>query len=94
MFLSVWFSQYEADAGCESSSGCHIQAGGLALLSHLLPAVSDAEIVRLSVALRVHAEGEGPIHQWTPFRTLQGHRSAESAGHMPPAGGKHTRSGV
>lgn len=87
-------SQNEAEAGCESSSGRHIQAGGLAVLSHLLPAVPVAEIVRLTVVLRVLTEGEGPFCERTPFGTIPGHRSAEGAGHMPTARGEHTRPGV
>lgn len=94
MFLSISFCQYEAGAGCESSSGHHIQTGGLALFSHLLPAVHFAEIVRIAVALQVLAEGERPFRERTPFGTLPGCRSAEDAGVVPTARGEHTRSGV
>ncbi len=86
--------QNEAEAGCESSSGHHIQAGGLAVLSHLLPAIPVDEIVRVAVVLRVLAEGEGPFCERTPFGTIPGRWSAEDAGHMPTARGEHTRPGV
>lgn len=94
MCLSVSLSQNEAEAGCESSSGHHIQVGGLAVLSHILPAIPVAEIVQLAVVLRVLAEGEGPFCERTPFGTIPGRWSAEDAGHMPTARGEHTRPGV